>query len=642
MNIRTKDNIGYSILVGAALSLIIMVYLLSATLSEKTEYEELILKPVIESLDEISHTVNELESKTLEYYIGISTFEDYRDVLESGLARINDYESIASVKNNAGKPMIDSMVQENMIEKANTLREIFNRYDFESMKVYNDKTGHVDISQIENIEYLNEILEKQLENIVQNEKENILEKDLFFASNLNFIIIILAIISALLIIMTFTNRIVSSKTIKNLQHIRKIVREVTNGNYTARVNTIGNGELSELGCMINDMTKSLNNHIETIKRSEERYENLYENSSLLLATIDRNGRILFCNEKFANQLGYEKNEIIEKSIFEHIANSILETKPTAITSHEFLQKLEKNGFVTDVQIFFKKKDNTRFPGLISANYSQESKLNIDLTIKDSTELYFRKLLDIENSMWLKFQYDELMKLSKTKDDFLLMITHELKTPLVPIKGYVDLLLQDKLGTINEAQKQRLKVIKNSTDSLDALITQLLDAQKIELGQFTITKNQENLSELVHDTILELKPTAERYGIAIISEIEKNVSCLCDKKRIKEVLINLITNAMDFRAKEDSQIQIKLESEANKAKIVVKDNGGGMSPEKIDHLFTKFYQMDASLTREHGGTGIGLSVCKGIVEAHVGRIFAKSEGEGKGSEFHVELPLNEPT
>jgi signal transduction histidine kinase len=240
-------------------------------------------------------------------------------------------------------------------------------------------------------------------------------------------------------------------------------------------------------------------------------------------------------------------------------------------------------------------------------------------------------------MWLKFHYDELQHASKTKDEFLAMITHELKTPLVPIKGYVDLLLQEKFDAITESQKQRLQLIKNSTDSLYNMITQLLDTQKINLGQFTINKKQENLTELIHNIIMEFKPNTDKYGIVVISEIEKNVSCLCDKKRIKEVLSNLISNAIDFRAK-DPRIQIILESKENEVKIVVKDNGVGISSENIDKLFTKFYQVDTTSTREHGGTGLGLSICKGIIEAHEGKIWVESKGSNNGTEIHIILPM----
>jgi len=382
------------------------------------------------------------------------------------------------------------------------------------------------------------------------------------------------------------------------------------------------------------ITRSIN----VISIAESKYKDLYENSPTLLATIDKNGTILQCNNRFVNRLGYTKTELIGKSIFMHIVNSIFETQPIAPTSNEFLPNLQKNGFVVDLEVIFKRKDNTKLPTLISANYSNIVKDNIDLEIKDSTETYFSKLLHTEDALWLQFHYDELAKSAKTKDEFLAMITHELKTPLVPIKGYVDLLLQDKLGLLTESQKQKLKVVKDNTDSLYKLITQLLESQKIGLEQLKIQKSLVDLSELVNDTILEIKPTTSKHGITLDSEIERSISCLCDKNRIKEVLINLFTNAIDFCTNENSKIQVKLSKETNKAKIVVKDNGKGISPKNLDKLFTKFYQVDVSRTREHGGSGLGLAICQGIVEAHGGRIFAKSE-EGKGSEFHVELPLN---
>ena len=127
-------------------------------------------------------------------------------------------------------------------------------------------------------------------------------------------------------------------------------------------------------------------------------------------------------------------------------------------------------------------------------------------------------------------------------------------------------------------------------------------------------------------------------MSITTDLHKGISCLCDKIRIEQVISNLISNSLDFCAKGSGKIHIKLYSQNSNAKIVVKDNGIGILKESIDKIFVKFYQADTTTTREHGGTGIGLSVCKGIVDSHNGKIWAESKGRNQGTEIHVLLPM----
>ncbi len=234
---------------------------------------------------------------------------------------------------------------------------------------------------------------------------------------------------------------------------------------------------------------------------------------------------------------------------------------------------------------------------------------------------------------------DLKNVEKSKDEFIAMITHELKTPLVPIKGYSELLLSGYIGTINGQQEERLNVIKSSSESLLRLINDLLDVQKIELGQLKLDMQKNNLGNIIKDAINKISPLTERKGVSIMPELEENVTCLCDKKRIEQVLYNLFLNSIDFVPKESGRISIKLEHQNGEAEITIKDNGIGIEKEKLDKLFVKFYQIDTSSTREHKGTGLGLSISKGIVSNHGGKIWVESEGLGKGAEFHIRLPVD---
>ena len=245
----------------------------------------------------------------------------------------------------------------------------------------------------------------------------------------------------------------------------------------------------------------------------------------------------------------------------------------------------------------------------------------------------RTIIDLEREL-----YEKLRAADVIKEEFLAMITHELKTPLVPIIGYVDILLSQKLGKINDAQKEKLEIIRISSQFLLRMISDLLVAQKIELGQLTMAKNPYYLSQIIKDVLARMRPDLESHGIMVTTDLQENISCLCDNTRIEQVLINLISNAMDFCPKNNGKINIKLRLEDNThARISVIDNGIGISKSKLDKIFVKFYQIDTSSTREHGGTGLGLSVCKGIIENHGGKIWAESE-VNNGTQIHILLPV----
>lgn len=259
---------------------------------------------------------------------------------------------------------------------------------------------------------------------------------------------------------------------------------------------------------------------------------------------------------------------------------------------------------------------------------------IEIKINGNDEMHALAESFNQMSRQLK-EYTRKIELDKAKDEFMAMISHELKTPLVPITGYIGLLLADKYGELNTKQRERLLTVQSSVKSLLKLISDLLDAQKIELGKLRLHVKDEDLGKLVLDTIEKTRPDADRMGIVISSDIQE-MHCICDKTRVEQVISNILLNSLDFCKKHIGRIHVSAKLEGGLAHIIINDNGVGMTKEKISKLFTKFYQGDNTMTREHGGTGLGLAVCKGIVENHGGRIWLDSEGIGNGTVVHILL------
>ena len=240
---------------------------------------------------------------------------------------------------------------------------------------------------------------------------------------------------------------------------------------------------------------------------------------------------------------------------------------------------------------------------------------------------------------IQVKEQEAKKIEIAKDEFLAMITHELKTPLVPIQGYADILLGEHLGSLNRDQKERLEVIKSSSASLLQLISDLLDAQKLELGQLKIKKQTENVKQTVEKTITAMMPQANAEEIELTSNVKPDIYANYDDERIIQVLTNLIKNAIKATTPKNGKVQIFVEDKPDEVKISVKDNGTGLPKDSLDKIFRKFYQVDTSTTREKGGSGLGLSICKGIVENHGGKIWVESEF-GKGATLSFTLQKNE--
>ncbi len=239
---------------------------------------------------------------------------------------------------------------------------------------------------------------------------------------------------------------------------------------------------------------------------------------------------------------------------------------------------------------------------------------------------------------IKEKEEEGRKNEVAKDEFLAMITHELKTPLVPIQGYADILLSEHLGKLTSKQKERISIIKSSSETLLSIISDLLDAQKLELGQLRMTKTITGIKDTISKAVKNFKLEAEKRNIEIISNGE-NVRIEHDPERIAQVVSNLIKNSITAIKSNEGKIEISIEDGPSDVTVSVKDNGIGIAKDKQKDLFKKFYQVDATLTREWGGSGLGLAISKGIVENHLGKIWVDSE-INQGSTFSFKIPKNQ--
>jgi signal transduction histidine kinase len=285
---------------------------------------------------------------------------------------------------------------------------------------------------------------------------------------------------------------------------------------------------------------------------------------------------------------------------------------------------------------------------LAQNMTEFSKTNkitnkkpINTNIKEIHELNenFQSMgQKVEKTISVQKEYVEKLKeIDRKKVEFSSMVSHELKTPLVPILGYVQMLQkQELMGELNKQQLDAVDEIYSSALKLQRLIGDILTTQKLDLGKLEFNQENINISELLNSIIKDFDPIASQKKIQLIIDVPENIVIFSDKDRINQVFSNLIKNAIDFVESKKGEITIGAQNEKSRVKFFVKDNGVGISENNQKEIFKKFYQIDTSTSRKRNGSGLGLAICKGIIEGLGGKIWVESK-ENVGTVFYFEIP-----
>ncbi|OGL45373.1 MAG: hypothetical protein A2W05_11685 [Candidatus Schekmanbacteria bacterium RBG_16_38_10] len=236
--------------------------------------------------------------------------------------------------------------------------------------------------------------------------------------------------------------------------------------------------------------------------------------------------------------------------------------------------------------------------------------------------------------------EKLKELDKLKSDFVANITHELKTPLVAIRGYSEMLQEGRLGNINDKQKDGLGTIIRNVDRFQKMVEDLLQLAKIDSGKLVLNKARFDIRDVVSTALIPFQPQIVGKRLNVENAFpEGDTVVYADMDKILHVLTNLISNAVKFTMQEGTiGIDIKSNSDS-RVTITVWDTGCGVTEEQQKHLFERFWQADNSATRKHSGSGLGLPIVKGILDAHNSTIRVLSV-PNSGSKITFDLPLAE--
>jgi signal transduction histidine kinase len=237
---------------------------------------------------------------------------------------------------------------------------------------------------------------------------------------------------------------------------------------------------------------------------------------------------------------------------------------------------------------------------------------------------------------LQIANERLQELDRLKSDFVANVSHELRTPLTAIKGAVDLVLREVPGPLTEKQMHYLTRVRSNTQDLAGLINDLLDLSKIEEGKIELQAERVSLGGLIHEVMETLRPIAAEKSIELAAELEPSALVWVDRDKVTQVLTNLIGNAIKFTPLHGHVSLFSTRKSDGWVRVSISDTGPGISADEREKIFDKFYQIAANGESKPKGTGLGLTICKTLIELHGGKIWVESERRG-GSVFHFTLP-----
>jgi len=411
------------------------------------------------------------------------------------------------------------------------------------------------------------------------------------------------------------------------------------------------GEIVSQKDQIESQNTSISNQLQISKiKSNElnQFRHALDSSSIVMI-IDTNGTICHANNRFCSLSHYTKDELIGENhrIFnsgyhtDEFFKGMIETISSGNVWRGDVQNKTKDGSLYWIDVTMTPmfdSDGNPETYIVIGNDITSRKIQEEQIRMIQREIIKRKKdLELKNKT-LDKELLTITKLEKQKEEFTSMMTHEFKTPLTPILSWADLLASEILGDMNEKQLKAVSKINVNALRLLHLITDVLDVHKLELSQLTYNKIKCNSKELVDELIENYSIVLNDNSVRFIHSDIESITLHTDSSRIQQVLRIFITNALDFVPKENGTIELKVETKDDSIIFSVTDNGIGISEIDQKQLFRKFYQADTSATRKHGGSGLGLSVAKGIAQGLGGEIGVSST-LNHGSTFFVKLPIN---
>ncbi len=418
----------------------------------------------------------------------------------------------------------------------------------------------------------------------------------------------IAAMCGLLVITVLGYRYIDN-VIKPIQEITKVAQKFANGSFNQRVYIRSNDELSVLGDTFNMMAEKLNETISNLQDKNTKLQSILASMNEGLFAVDHSYKIILINSEALSLFHIEDQDVYGKHILEVVRNNPL---------HDILKDIlgNKNIGQTEITIDYPEKKVLRI-------YTNDIRLDADPN----------RIIGV---MALIQDITEMRKLETMRTEFVANVSHELKTPLTSISGFIETL---KNGAIDDEKVRGrfLDIIEIETERLFRLIEDLLSLSDIEHNRYHGKKDKIIISEAVKEANTMIESFIKQKRICYETELEEKLPPIYGNRDwFKQMLLNLIDNAVKYTP-EGGTIKTSVYRRADNIFIAVKDTGIGIPKEDISRLFERFYRVDKARSRKVGGTGLGLAIVKHIVLSFNGQIRVNSK-VGKGSEFIVRIPI----
>lgn len=396
------------------------------------------------------------------------------------------------------------------------------------------------------------------------------------------------------------------KYVKPIDKAKETMDKLLKGNYHARIHQPMTGSIGELSTKINSLARSLSELTISEQIQAEQLSTVIENSESGLVLIDEKGYIHVVNRKFISMFGKTPQDYI---------------------GYLYYDVLENEQIHHTVQETFLYEKHVKHLFSLSKNDEQ-----IYLEIVGAPIFNERNML--KGAVLVIYDITEFKNIEVMRRDFVANVSHELKTPITSIKGFAETLL-DGAADDPEVLDQFLHIIFEESKRIQLLIDDLLILSKLEKDESTINVGPVEVGFVLEDVLPVINQHAEQKNIEIQVDADKELTFEADEEKIKQILLNLLTNAISYTP-EKGTVSLNVKDNEDSVCLQVKDTGIGISKEALPRIFERFYRVDKDRSRDTGGTGLGLAIVKHIVEVHQGEITVESE-LGKGTTFSVLVP-----
>ncbi len=376
------------------------------------------------------------------------------------------------------------------------------------------------------------------------------------------------------------------------------------------------GNVNMISSVARDITQQ--KQIEaTLRESERRWRSLLDHVRLVVVGLDREYQVDYANPFFLELVGYSSEEVIGKDWLE-----------TFLPHHQ--RRREQNSF----QELLGQKFSSHSQNLVITKSGEEKLIAWNHTLLKDLQGNAIGILSIGEDI------TERQAIERMKSEFVSVVSHELRTPLTSIHGALNLLSSGLVDPQTEKGKRVIEIAADNAERLARLVNDILELERLESGKISLSKQPCNVAEAIAKVVDLMQVMASRMGISLMA-VAPAIEVEADSDRLIQVLTNLIGNAIKFSPK-NSTVWLKVESQSSESgppsiKFIIRDQGRGIPADKLESIFERFQQVDASDSRKKGGTGLGLAICRSIVQQHGGQIWAESI-VGEGSCFYFTLPL----